>query len=112
MNNPERQQAAKFLDELEEIIRGRIRSLATGSYVASLIQAGSRRRAQKVGEEAVELAIATAAGDRTGQVEEAADLLFHLLVLLNGDGIRLAEVIAVLEKRHREHTGAGNRSPL
>jgi phosphoribosyl-ATP pyrophosphohydrolase/phosphoribosyl-AMP cyclohydrolase len=72
-----------------------------GSYVSGLIRGGNRRLAQKVGEEAVELALAAAAGDRDEQVEEAADLLFHLLVLLNCNGIRLADVVQVLEQRRQ-----------
>jgi len=70
------------------------------SYVASLVLAGDKRLAQKLGEEAVELALAAAAGDRPEQLEEAADLLFHLLVLLNAKGIRLEEVAGLLERRH------------
>jgi phosphoribosyl-ATP pyrophosphohydrolase len=70
------------------------------SYVASLVSAGDKRLAQKLGEEAVELVLAAAAGDRTEQLEEAADLLFHLLVLLNAKGIRLEQVVALLERRH------------
>jgi len=70
------------------------------SYVASLVSAGDKRLAQKLGEEAVELALAVAAGDRAEQLEEAADLLVHLLVLLNAKGIRLEQVAALLEERH------------
>lgn len=92
---------ATFLVELESIIRERIRRPLPDSYVTSLLRDGTRRQAQKVGEEAVELALAAAAGDPQEQLEEAADLLFHLLVLLNAGGLGLADVVTVLEKRHR-----------
>jgi phosphoribosyl-ATP pyrophosphohydrolase/phosphoribosyl-AMP cyclohydrolase len=89
-----------FLEVLDEVIRQRMVLKSPGSYVASLVLAGDKRLAQKLGEEAVELALAVAAGDRPEQLEEAADLLFHLLVLLNAKGIRLEEVAGLLERRH------------
>lgn len=89
-----------FLEDLDEIIRQRMAMKSPESYVASLVLAGDKRLAQKLGEEAVELALAVAAGDRPEQLEEAADLLFHLLVLLNARGIRLEEVAGLLEQRH------------
>jgi phosphoribosyl-ATP pyrophosphohydrolase/phosphoribosyl-AMP cyclohydrolase len=91
-----------FLEDLGEVIRQRMVMKSPESYVASLVLAGDKRLAQKLGEEAVELALAVAAGDRPEQLEEAADLLFHLLVLLNAKGIRLEEVAALLEQRHRQ----------
>ena len=89
-----------FLEDLDEVIRQRMVTKSPESYVASLLLAGDKRLAQKLGEEAVELALAVAAGDRPEQLEEAADLLFHLLVLLNAKGIRLEEVAGLLERRH------------
>ena len=89
-----------FLTVLEDTIRQRVQEPSPDSYVASLVAGGDRRLAQKLGEEAVELALAAAAGDKTEQLEEAADLLFHLLVLLNAKGLCLAEVTATLEQRH------------
>lgn len=89
-----------FLEDLDELVRQRMVKKSPDSYVASLVSAGDKRLAQKLGEEAVELALAVAAGDRAEQLEEAADLLFHLLVLLNAKGIRLDEVVALLEQRH------------
>jgi phosphoribosyl-ATP pyrophosphohydrolase len=91
----------RFLADLEAVIRQRIREQTPGSYVASLVGAGDKRLAQKIGEEAVELAIAVTAGDRAEQTEEAADLLFHLLVVLSARGIRLAEIASLLEQRHK-----------
>jgi phosphoribosyl-ATP pyrophosphohydrolase len=89
-----------FIEDLDELIRQRMVQKLPNSYVASLVSAGDKRLAQKLGEEAVELALAVTAGDRTEQLEEAADLVFHLLVLLNAKGIRLAQVAALLEQRH------------
>lgn len=103
MNSPDTDSPpGAFLQALEELIRERMRNPVADSYVAGLMQAGAQRRAQKVGEEAIELVLAAAAGDTGEQIEEAADLLFHLLVLLNAADIRLADVVAVLERRHRE----------
>ena len=89
-----------FLTVLEDTIRQRIQEPSSDSYVASLVAAGDKRLAQKLGEEAVELALAATGGDKTEQLEEAADLLFHLLVLLNAKGMSLADVTAMLEQRH------------
>ena len=90
-----------FLAELERIVRDRLEARAEDSYTAQLAAAGTRRIAQKVGEEAVEVALAAAAGDRRELVDEAADLGFHLIVLLQQQGLGLADVAARLERRHR-----------
>ena len=90
----------EFLSKLESIIDERVRDAATDSYTASLIAAGSQRVAQKVGEEGVELALAAVAGDRAEVLDEAADLVYHLLVLLRDHEITLAELAATLEARH------------
>jgi phosphoribosyl-ATP pyrophosphohydrolase len=89
-----------FLTTLESVITLRRSSTVAGSYTASLFAAGPRRIAQKVGEEAVELALAAVDGSRGEIVDEAADLVFHLLVLLNSQDIALADVVAALENRH------------
>ena len=91
-----------FLGALEQVIRSRLTDQPTGSYIADLAQSGRDRRAQKVGEEAVELALASVSGDREHTIEEAADLLFHILVLLSAEDIALAEVVAALEARHQK----------
>jgi phosphoribosyl-ATP pyrophosphohydrolase/phosphoribosyl-AMP cyclohydrolase len=70
-----------------------------GSYVASLLDAGVARCAQKVGEEGVEVGLAAAAGDREAVVAEAADLVFHLYVLLAAAGVDLSEVDDELARR-------------
>ncbi len=69
------------------------------SYTAKLLQEGVERCAKKFGEEAVEAAIAAVAGDKAGLTEEAADVLYHLLVTLAASGVALADVMAALEKR-------------
>jgi phosphoribosyl-ATP pyrophosphohydrolase/phosphoribosyl-AMP cyclohydrolase len=93
-------QDIKFLTSLERTILSRLNEQPDSSYTAKLAAAGDKRVAQKVGEEAVELALAAVAGDRQEQISEAADLLFHTLVLLSCRGIRLADVVAELESRH------------
>lgn len=89
-----------FLSQLEEIIQSRIDNPATESYVSQLVASGEKRVAQKIGEEAVELSIAAVAGDSQEQLNEAADLLFHLLVLLRTRNLTLQDVAATLEQRH------------
>ena len=90
-----------FLHELEAIIQQRKISPVQGSYTNRLFEAGRPRMAQKVGEEGVELAVASLSQGRTEQVSEAADLLYHTLVLLTDLGISLDEVAAELERRHQ-----------
>ncbi len=89
-----------FLTTLESIIVDRQKTPVEGSYTTDLMTAGTKHIAQKVGEEAVELALASVAGDRNETLNEAADLLYHLLVLLINQGIRLSDVAATLESRH------------
>ena len=89
-----------FLTELETIIQQRLNEVTEESYTARLVASGDKRVAQKVGEEAVELALAAISGDRQEQLDEAADLVFHLLVLLNSKGLSLTDVSAVLKQRH------------
>jgi phosphoribosyl-ATP pyrophosphohydrolase/phosphoribosyl-AMP cyclohydrolase len=89
-----------FLNTLESIIEQRDLDRDGGSYTASLLEEGPKRVAQKVGEEGVELALAGISGDKTELLEEAADLLYHVLVLLRSRDATLAEVVATLESRH------------
>lgn len=89
-----------FLKILESTIADRLENPSQESYTANLAASGTKRVAQKVGEEAVELALASVAGDRSEVLNEAADLVYHLLVLLNTQGIRLADVVATLQTRH------------
>jgi phosphoribosyl-ATP pyrophosphohydrolase/phosphoribosyl-AMP cyclohydrolase len=89
-----------FAPELWRTVVERVRERPEGSYVASLAEAGVERAAQKLGEEAVEAAIAATAGDGR-LVEEAADVLFHLYVLLAVAGVDVADVEAELASRRR-----------
>ena len=89
-----------FLADLESIVRQRLDEGGEESYTARLVASGDKRVAQKVGEEAVELALAATAGDRNEQLEEAADLIYHLIVLLSSKRISLADVSEVLRSRH------------
>ena len=89
----------EFLTALENIIRQRLEDKPSDSYTAQLVADGGRRAAQKVGEEAIELALAATAGDRAEQLEEAADLVYHLIVLIADKGISLEEVVEVLKQR-------------
>jgi phosphoribosyl-ATP pyrophosphohydrolase/phosphoribosyl-AMP cyclohydrolase len=90
-----------FLGRLEGVIDQRLGERPEGSYVTRLVGGGRRRVAQKVGEEGVEFALAAAAGDREAAVEEGADLLFHLMVALQEQGLSLSHVIDRLERRHK-----------
>jgi phosphoribosyl-ATP pyrophosphohydrolase/phosphoribosyl-AMP cyclohydrolase len=89
------------LGELATTIDARLTDGSADSYVATLARDGVTRLAQKVGEEAVEVAIAAVAGRRDETVSETADLLFHLLLLLRHEGISLDEVFAELEARRK-----------
>lgn len=92
-----------FLSDLEEIINDRIENPVTGSYTAQLLQAGTKRIAQKVGEEGVELALAAATGDTDEVIDEAADLLYHVIVLLADQQLNLGDVADRLRTRHSGH---------
>ncbi len=92
-----------FLTALEEIIVERKNSPVEGSYTSELFAAGRQRIAQKVGEEAIEVVLASTSGNREATLSESADLLYHLLVLLTDQGIRLTDVTDILEKRHKGH---------
>jgi phosphoribosyl-ATP pyrophosphohydrolase/phosphoribosyl-AMP cyclohydrolase len=92
---------AEFLEELQEVIHLRKEEMPPGSYTTSLFNAGIRKIAQKVGEEAVELVIESTDGSDDRFLDEAADLLYHLQVLLSSRGFGIGDVAGVLEKRHR-----------
>lgn len=89
-----------FLAELEDIIQSRIDNPADESYTSQLVASGEKRVAQKIGEEAVELALASVAGNSREQLEEAADLVYHLLVLLRTKHLSLQDVSETLRLRH------------
>lgn len=87
------------LSRLQAVIADRRCGDPQSSYVAKLNARGVPKIAQKLGEEAVEAVIAAMADDRDGLIGEAADLIFHLLVLLDAKGVSLAEVLAELDRR-------------
>jgi phosphoribosyl-AMP cyclohydrolase / phosphoribosyl-ATP pyrophosphohydrolase len=91
-----------FLRNLEKIIEGRKKRPVSGSYTSTLFKEGINRMAQKVGEEAVELIIEAKDNNNKLFLNEAADLMFHYLVLLQAKNKMLDDVIEVLEKRHKE----------
>lgn len=89
------------LRTLEEVIKNRKANPIKGSYTTSLFEAGINKVAQKVGEEAVELVIESKDDNEELFLNEAADLLYHYLVLLTHKGYSLEDVISILAKRHR-----------
>ena len=89
-----------FLAQLERLIAQRENDMPEKSYTTELFQSGSKRIAQKVGEEGVETALAAVAGDDKELLNESADLIFHLLVLLRSKQLDLSSVIDVLRARH------------
>lgn len=90
-----------FLQQLQGIIQNRKENPQEGSYTTALFEKGMNKIAQKVGEEAVELVIEAKDNNPELFLNEAADLMYHYLVLLVAKGHSLEEVVEVLEKRHR-----------
>ena len=91
--------SAFTLSDLDAIIASRTSADAGASYTKSLLDAGVARTAKKFGEEAMEAVIAAMQGDRTELTKEAADVLYHLLVLLRAGGVSLGEVYGELQSR-------------
>ena len=89
-----------FLSELEGVIAYRQTTPSETSYTAKLLKRGPKYIAQKVGEEAVETALAAVAGDDQEFLDESADLIYHLLVLIKSRGLTLNDVVSVLKARH------------
>lgn len=94
-------QSDDFLSTLEAIIETRKTSGDDSSYVKTLLKKGINKVAQKVGEEAVELVIEAKDNDHEKFLNEAADLLFHYLLLLNIKGYKLQDIKDILQKRHK-----------
>lgn len=90
-----------FIDQLRRIIKERRENPSPASYTSSLFAKGINKLAQKVGEEAVELVIEAKDNNKELFLGEAADLLFHYLVLLEAKGYELDEVVEVLKQRHK-----------
>ncbi|MEY2794137.1 MAG: Phosphoribosyl-AMP cyclohydrolase [Bacteroidota bacterium] len=100
--NEDNKDNAAWLDHLKHVIRSRKKADADTSYTASLFKKGTNKVAQKVGEEAVELVIEAMSSNDDLFKGEAADLLFHYLVLLEDRGIGLEQIIALLQQRHQK----------
>lgn len=96
----EKNHSEDFLLYLEDIIGIRKKASPDESYVAKLLSKGINKVSQKVGEEAVELVIEAKDNNDDLFLNEAADLLFHYLILLNAKGFKLQNVINILQKRH------------
>lgn len=100
MTSPMQRPTSTFtLDDLAEIVARRAASGDPSSYTAKLIRKGVPQIAKKLGEEAVEAALAGALGRTDDLRGEAADVLYHLVVLLHATGVPLADVYAELERR-------------
>ena len=89
-----------FLEDLESIVRDRLEEPTEDSYTARLANAGIKRIAQKIGEEGVELALAAAASDKDEIIDETADLLYHVIVMLAVQDLGLKDVCDRLRTRH------------
>jgi len=87
------------LDELEQIVATRANAGAEESWTAKLLAKGPEKCAEKFGEEAIEAVIEAVKGDRDRLTSEAADVLFHLLVMLKSRDVALADVMAELDRR-------------
>lgn len=95
----EKNKSEDFIFELESIIQDRIKNPVEGSYTNLLMKKGMNKIAQKVGEEAVELVIEAKDENKEKFLNEAADLMYHYLLLVNAKGYQLAEVVNVLRSR-------------
>ena len=89
-----------WLAELSRVVAARAAAGGEGSYTRRLLDEGTAKIAQKVGEEGVEVALAAVTRDAAGCVEETADLLYHLTVLMQDRGYSWKDVVAILRKRH------------
>lgn len=98
--NEENVSELEFISRLQELIFRRKEEMPEGSYTTSLFKAGINKMAQKVGEEAVELVIESKDPNNDRFLNEAADLLYHLMVLLTARGFGISDVSRILEKRH------------
>ena len=96
------QPALVFLHQLEQVLADRKGADPDSSYTASLYNRGTKRISQKVGEEGVEVALAATSGDKAELVCESADLIYHLLVLLQDQNLALEDVINKLKQRHQQ----------
>ena len=97
----ENEEPIMFLTYLQDFIARRHAEMPEGSYTTSLFRSGINRMAQKVGEEAVETVIEATNGTDDRLVYEAADMIYHLIVLLTSKGLRIEDLATELKKRHK-----------
>jgi len=90
-----------WLHQLEQLLATRKDANPESSYTASLYARGTKRISQKVGEEGVEVALAATSGDKAELVCESADLIYHLMVLLQDQGLSMNDVVNKLKERHK-----------
>lgn len=93
--------ALDFLEKLQDLIDSRKQEMPEGSYTTKLFSKGINKIAQKVGEEAVELVIESKDSNDELFLNEAADLVYHLFVLLTEKGYRIEDVEKILKERHK-----------
>ncbi|CCO48343.1 Histidine biosynthesis bifunctional protein hisIE (Includes: Phosphoribosyl-AMP cyclohydrolase; Phosphoribosyl-ATP pyrophosphatase) [Vibrio nigripulchritudo SOn1] len=98
--DPQEESQMVWLHQLEQLLAARKSADPDSSYTASLYARGTKRISQKVGEEGVEVALAATSGDKAELVCESADLIYHLLVLLQDQGLSMNDVINKLKERH------------
>jgi len=92
----------EFLNKISEVIKERKEADPSESYTAELFQDGLSKISQKVGEEAVETVVAALSETNERLISESADLIFHLLILLDAKGVSLDEVMDELERRNKQ----------
>ncbi|MDA0116814.1 bifunctional phosphoribosyl-AMP cyclohydrolase/phosphoribosyl-ATP diphosphatase HisIE [Vibrio sp. T11.5] len=99
--DPQEESQMVWLHQLEQLLAARKIADPDSSYTANLYSRGTKRISQKVGEEGVEVALAATSGDKAELVCESADLVYHLMVLLQDQGLSINDVINKLKERHR-----------
>ena len=100
-SDPQEESQMVWLHQLEQLLAARKDADPDSSYTASLYARGTKRISQKVGEEGVEVALAATSGDKAELVCESADLIYHLMVLLQNQGLSMNDVVNKLKERHK-----------
>ncbi|WP_394139427.1 bifunctional phosphoribosyl-AMP cyclohydrolase/phosphoribosyl-ATP diphosphatase HisIE [Vibrio chagasii] len=100
-SDPQEESQMVWLHQLEQLLAARKEADPDSSYTASLYARGTKRISQKVGEEGVEVALAATSGDKAELVCESADLIYHLMVLLQDQGLSMNDVVNKLKERHK-----------
>ena len=100
-SDPQEESQMVWLHQLEQLLAARKDADPDSSYTASLYARGTKRISQKVGEEGVEVALAATSGDKAELGCESADLIYHLMVLLQDQGLSMNDVVNKLKERHK-----------